>query len=143
MIGLKDIQSTAADTIKASTFFSNLIVITDIGISRNEIESALTTTGFCVVVDMPLKGSVFQRAPGVSEIYTLLPFWININPEINGSTINALESVQELISAMLGFSSDDENDRFELEDDAFDLMISDAGLHSYLIMFRKLCSISE
>lgn len=145
MIQLKDIQATAKTTIENASFFSGKSVFADVGLSRNEIEAALNTTGFCVVIDLPLGGKTFQRTQGVNQTYVLLPISVRVNPETNastnGSNVSALEAVQEVALSLLAYSESDEADRFEIEDDAFDLTIDDAGILWYFLWFRKLVSL--
>lgn len=145
MIEFKDIQSTARDTISAAAYFAGETVVAETGISRNDIEAALTGRGFSVVVDIPIKGDTTHRAPGTFQCSCLVPVTISINPETNpsGAKKSGPKAVQELFSALLAYSPDDEHDRFTSDDDAFDMIIDDAGLFRFFLWFRKTANFSE
>lgn len=155
MIGLRDIQTTARDVISASDYFSNApdgpaeLVIADTGLSKDDIENSLNKRGIAVVVDFPLNAATFRRAPGVTHVYVTVPVHVQLNPVANadpeyGAHKDALTAVDEVAIAMMDYNPEgDEADRFELEEDAIDLLSSDAGLVAYVLWFRKLCVFSS
>jgi len=154
MISFRDIQPTARDVIAASDYFSNApdgqaeLVIADVGLSKDDIETALNKRGIAVVVDFPTNVATFRRSPGVTHAYVTVPVHVQVNPVANadpefGAGKNVLLAVEEIANALMAYDpEDDEADRFELEEDAIDLLASDAGLVAFVLWFRKLCVFS-
>ena len=149
MIELKDIQSTivsqiGAGTVASPTYFDGETIVADVGLSKDTIETALTTRGFCVIADLPIKGKVMMDTANVAETYVTCPVIVQLNPEINASATGAgkvlLEAVQNVVDAVLSYGTIG-SDRFELEDDCFHVSVDDGGLVTYIIMFRKLTSL--
>jgi len=154
MVSFPEIQDLARDTIKnlASGYFTDDLVESDVGLSKDVIESSLTTRGVAYVVDMPVAGSVQERTTGVSLVSVTLPVIIHLNPKQNaadgGAGVNVYEALENIFGALLNYVSvsdglNDDADRFEPEDECFSLSVGDGGLITYVCFFRKLCALSD
>ena len=150
MISLRDIQTAARDVIASAPYFSNEpigpaeLVVADEGLSKDDIENALNTRGLAVVVDFPLQAQVMHRTSGATHCYVTVPVHVQLNPVANASDNGAHKSillaVDEVLNAFMENNpGDDEADRFEIEYDAIDLILNDAGLVAYVLWLRKLC----
>ncbi len=149
MTNLKDIQALLVTTIQAGPFdatgyFSNDLVVADTGESKDAIEAALNNRGFAVVVDLPIVSKTFTRFPGVAHSYVTIPVHVQVNVQVNsaGAAVSILEAVQHVFSAVLAYAEGDEADRFETEEEAFELIVTDSGLLAYVLWFRKMIALS-
>ena len=154
MIALKDIQQTARDLIKAgpsddTAYFADETVVVDVGLSRDDIENALATRGFCVAVNVPLMATIYQNSPGGTLLEAVLPVDVQVNPSVNaeatGAGKNILEALGNIFTALREYSESDEADRFELlegEQGGYQLVTLDSGLLMYVMLFKKLCAQS-
>lgn len=147
MIAFKDIQEAARNQIANASYFSGEAVVSDKGTSRDAIDAALDSRGLVVVVTEPLSAETFSRAPGCNETYAEIIIAVQFNPIVNASAAGAqkdlAEAVQEAASAVLGYASTDESDRFELQNNALELLITETGLRTYFLYFRKLFTLSD
>ena len=155
MIALKDIQQTARDLIKAgpsddTTYFADETVVVDVGLSRDDIENALATRGFCVAVNVPLMASIYQNSPGGTLLDVVIPIDVQVNPTVNaedgtGAQKNILEALGNIFTALREYAENDEADRFELlegDQGGYQLVTLDSGLLMYVMLFKKLCAQS-
>src|SRR5688572_6179936 len=85
MNALNTVQELMRDTIAAgipeqTAYFQDGDVVVDTGSERNAIEKLLNTRGYCVSVDLPIRATVIDRAPGVSQCHALIPVHVQLNP---------------------------------------------------------------
>ncbi len=149
---LHELQDFTRDLIKnfvttdAVIYFADDLVVSDVGLQKDEIEAALTSRGLAVAVDMPMRGKKVDSAPGVSLVMITVPVILQVNPKQNPD-INPLLVMGNIHDAILAYVDqsggvDDDADRFEAEDDCFFLSTDDGGLITIVSFFKKLCSIS-
>lgn len=148
MILLQDLQDFTRDLVKNLTggYFTDDLVVSDVGLQKDEIEAALTSRGWCVVVDMPMRGRTVESAPGVSLVMVTIPVLVHMNPKQNAD-IDVFETMGNIHDAILAYVSqsgsvNDDADRFESEDECFVLSVDDGGIITLVSFFKKLCSIS-
>jgi hypothetical protein len=147
---LKDIQLIAKEAIEsyvpfdadpAVAFFLDETVILEDGNKKNELETALSNRGFAIVVDMPVAIKVGERNVKVAhgEVF----FAVNVIKKPSAvSTIGLMHAVQNVIGALLSHGADNDNDLFEIADDACQMIVTDEGLQWYLLMFKKAVALS-
>jgi hypothetical protein len=144
LIAFKDIQKDARDTIAAKPYFAGEQVIEDKGNQKTEIETALRTRGFVVIVCPVLKGKVHSQADGVCVINAGLFIQIELNPAVNGSGTGAQKDLylglHEAVAALIEKAAINPNDRYKLasEENAIELSSFDPGLWAYDVSLTKL-----
>ena len=148
MTDMADVQELCRDTIAAGPsddvgYFADADVIADVGTSKNDIEAALGSRGFVVVVDLPIAGETFHESPVSVHTMVTVPVMLQFNQEINNATTGAgkgvLSAVDKAMSALLEYSATDEADKFTFGERPFELVVNDAGLVAYVLWVKKLC----
>lgn len=141
MMDIQNVQELIRDTIAAAqvdsaAYFEDADIIADDGLQKEAIEQRIAARGFAVVCDFPVQGKVTQRAPNVNHVQGIFPVVIEFNAQRNSEDgaagINLLQCFDVIASTLLAYGSDP-TDRFELADDAFDLLVNDAGLVKYVL----------
>lgn len=141
MFNLDEIQSTAetvlaAATLDGSAYYESGDVILDDGTKRDQIEERLATRGFVTVVEKTVGVRITDRAANVCEGIAAFTVSVKVNPKVNAENLNRdpIKIVDVNASAMLAHGTDP-TDRFDIPDDAVDLICDDEGLVWYLCMF--------
>lgn len=152
LVPLKDVQDLTRDTISAFetddavpvAYFASDLVVADVGLSRSAIAEALAARGFAVIVDPPIVGKLFNSAPGTRHCSVLLMVHVQVNPRINdsetGAGVDIAEALQNVFSALIRYSDDNEIARFDFDDgeDLFHLVMDDASLIAYVVPIYKM-----
>ena len=150
MTDFSGVQDLARDLIKAGPaespdYFLNDLVVSDDGTKRGEIEQALEDRGFVVIVDPPVSGKIYARAPGVAHSDVLIPIHVQVNPKTNpaGAGVSITVALQNVLAAILQWEADGDNaNQFETDDTNFELVMGDDGLYAYVILLRKTVCFS-
>jgi hypothetical protein len=146
MKAFSEVQDLTRDLIKTGTvelpdYFLNDSVISDDGNQRDTIEQALEDRGFVVIVDPPVSGKIYNRAPSIAHCDVLIPVHVQVNPKTNpaGAGVSITVALQEVICAILQYAGldGDNADRYDVDDTPFELVVNDDGLYAYVILFRK------
>ncbi len=130
MIELKDIMPTIAATIKSDNYFAAWTVVQDKGGQRPEIEAALASPGYLLVIELPLRGMLTRiQNAGTAHVWVTsfvhLQFAPNIAKDLDGMLV-----VDNLWRVLLSYNPapDDQSSRFVPEDELFHLINFDQSL---------------
>lgn len=149
MLSLSNIQSTVAAAISGTTFFSAspaVSVIVDDGYKEREMETALRTNGFVVVVS-PVLGVKFHDQGIVRTFTGDAHFVVSVmaNQQVNPTKANrdVNEAVKAVIAAVLAWTPGNGDRRFQLDqNDTVSISMLAEGLIAYDVAFTKQISIN-
>lgn len=153
MIALENLQTHAHGLISSATPFSGEAVIKDEGYAHNDIEAALNSRGFVVVVrpifDARRTDTAGAAVNRMAVLEARFDVDVGINPVRNqaGDNKSIIREVKHVIRALLDYvpttpaGIKNQNDNYSLAPDAVTLIADDPGEWSYALTFSKLCVV--
>lgn len=151
MLNLANIQTTVATAIGAASYFTtapSVSCIVDDGYQEREIEAALRTRGFVLVVPPLLRiafkdQGISKTFTGEADVFVRVLCNAKVNAATGAAQRNVNEAVKQAILAVLSWTPTAGDRRFMLADsDSVVLSVIEEGLLAYDIFFRKQISIN-
>lgn len=150
-----DLQQSVRDLIAGSDSFAaqaDATVFVDDGTVKQQVEKALAEQGYAVGVWPPLAGKADSQAASRVKVMSRIVVRVMFNPEqlkqvaaanqadatkpTVGAFVNTM--LAAVVQSVLGGDPEPGGLKFELADDAFELVNLDEGLLAYHIRFDRL-----
>jgi hypothetical protein len=141
MIELEDLPEFTKVLIAARPYFAGETIINNDGKQLNNFEKAFNERGFVIVVHPPNSGQV---SPGngvgrTTPIMVTAHIEIALNPEKNAKVAQKglIASMKAALDALRNYNPTNQNDRYEVPENAFDLVTDDEGSYCCILRYRK------
>lgn len=145
MISFKNVIPKVQELLEAVPYFAGEQVITDDGTKDSVVEKALRDRGFCVVIAPIMHAPKKDSQASLSIVSANVFIIVQVNPKINATTArkNIYEAIQAIVVKLKAYAGVNQNDRFDIADDAIELSSFDPGLWAYDLTFTKQAALFE